>query len=64
MTIYNATLVAQIFNLIILMIFLFAIGYALYSIIVKIPRTIKENNEQLLNKLDKIAEALEKQKRN
>jgi len=40
--------------------------YALYTIIVRIPQGIKENtelNQQLLSKLDKIAEALEKQQK-
>lgn len=63
MGLYNATLLAQVFNLLVLSLLLVAMGYGLYSLIVKIPRRITKNNEQVLNKLDRIAEALEKQQK-
>lgn len=48
------------------LIILCAALYAIYTIIVRIPQGIKENtelNQQLIRKLDRVVELLEKQQR-
>lgn len=58
----GAGVLTFIYGLIYLL-FLVAVFYTFYTIIVRIPRMMEENNKQLQIKLDRIAEALEKQEK-